>query len=139
MATLEPPLSDAKNNLVTQTICERANGLFLHARLVTDNLTEGLRDGTITEETALAQIGEVVEISLYTEEIYMMAKSRRILLKKTTNEDRHHCTASLSLGAGTSHLITVLKQCLNASGYSLRLAQTSMQLWMMRINMTTRI
>ncbi|PTB38507.1 hypothetical protein M441DRAFT_197509 [Trichoderma asperellum CBS 433.97] len=51
MATLDPPLSDDKNELVKQTICERANGLFLHARLVADNLAEGLRDGHITEET----------------------------------------------------------------------------------------
>ncbi|KAL6695813.1 ankyrin repeat-containing domain protein [Trichoderma pleuroticola] len=51
MATLEPPLSDDKNELIKQTICERANGLFLHARLIADNLAEGLRDGHITEET----------------------------------------------------------------------------------------
>ncbi|KAL6889127.1 ankyrin repeat-containing domain protein [Trichoderma evansii] len=51
MATLDPPLSNDKNELVKQTICERANGLFLHARLVADNLAEGLRDGHITEET----------------------------------------------------------------------------------------
>ncbi|KAK4083643.1 uncharacterized protein Triagg1_1305 [Trichoderma aggressivum f. europaeum] len=51
MATLEPPLSDDKNELIKQAICERANGLFLHARLIADNLAEGLRDGHITEET----------------------------------------------------------------------------------------
>ncbi|KAL7911329.1 ankyrin repeat-containing domain protein [Trichoderma velutinum] len=51
MATLEPPLSDDKNELIKQTICERANGLFLHARLIADNLAEGLRDGHIIEET----------------------------------------------------------------------------------------
>ncbi|KKP00475.1 hypothetical protein THAR02_07420 [Trichoderma harzianum] len=51
MATLEPPLSDDKNELIKQTICERANGLFLHARLIADNLAEGLRNGHITEET----------------------------------------------------------------------------------------
>lgn len=51
MATLDPPLSDDKNELVRQTICERANGLFLQARLMADNLAEGLRDGRITEET----------------------------------------------------------------------------------------
>lgn len=51
MATLDPPLSNEKNELVKQTICERANGLFLHARLVADNLADGLRDGHITEET----------------------------------------------------------------------------------------
>lgn len=51
MATLDPPLSNDKNELVKQTICERANGLFLHARLIADNLAEGLRDRHITEET----------------------------------------------------------------------------------------
>ncbi|UKZ78952.1 hypothetical protein TrVFT333_006701 [Trichoderma virens FT-333] len=51
MATLDPPLSDEKNELVKQTICERANGLFLQARLIADNLAEGLRDRHITEET----------------------------------------------------------------------------------------
>jgi hypothetical protein len=51
MATLEPPLSDERNGLVRKAICERANGLFLQARLMTDNLTEGLRDGRITEES----------------------------------------------------------------------------------------
>ncbi|PON27749.1 hypothetical protein TGAM01_v203516 [Trichoderma gamsii] len=51
MATLDPPLSHEKNEMVKQTICERAKGLFLHARLVADNLAEGLRDRHITEET----------------------------------------------------------------------------------------
>ncbi|KAK4158282.1 ankyrin repeat-containing domain protein [Chaetomidium leptoderma] len=51
MATLDPPLSDDKNELVRQTLCERANGLFLQARLMADNLAEGLRDGRITEAT----------------------------------------------------------------------------------------
>ncbi|KAH0528268.1 hypothetical protein TsFJ059_003153 [Trichoderma semiorbis] len=51
MAKLEPSLSDDKNELIKQTICERANGLFLHTRLIADNLAEGLRDGHITEET----------------------------------------------------------------------------------------
>ena len=39
MATLDPPLSDDTNELVKQTICEHANGLFLQARLVADNRT----------------------------------------------------------------------------------------------------
>ncbi|KAH6854072.1 ankyrin repeat-containing domain protein [Chaetomium sp. MPI-CAGE-AT-0009] len=51
MATLEPPLSEDKNELVRQSICERANGLFLQARLLADNLAEGLRDGRVSEET----------------------------------------------------------------------------------------
>jgi ankyrin repeat protein len=50
MATLDPPLGDDKNELVRQSICERANGLFLQARLLADNLAEGMRDGRITEE-----------------------------------------------------------------------------------------
>ncbi|KAH6687893.1 ankyrin repeat-containing domain protein [Plectosphaerella plurivora] len=49
MAALEPPLSTQTRDLVKMTICERANGLFLHARLVADNLAEGLRDARITE------------------------------------------------------------------------------------------
>nr|WOD45875.1 hypothetical protein [Trichoderma atroviride] len=51
MATLDPPLSSDKNELVKQTICERAKGLFLHARLIADNLAEGLGNKHITEET----------------------------------------------------------------------------------------
>jgi ankyrin repeat protein len=51
MAKLDPPLSPDKHELVGQTICERANGLFLQARLVTDNLAEALQDGRVTEET----------------------------------------------------------------------------------------
>jgi len=51
IATLEIPLSTDKNELVKQTICERANGLFLHARLMADNLVEGLLDGRITPDT----------------------------------------------------------------------------------------
>lgn len=34
-----------------EAICERAQGLFLHARLMTDTLTEGLKTGRITEAT----------------------------------------------------------------------------------------
>ncbi|KAL7920278.1 putative ankyrin repeat protein [Trichoderma austrokoningii] len=51
MATLDPPLSNDKAELVKQTICERAKGLFLHARLIADNLAKGLQDRHITEET----------------------------------------------------------------------------------------
>ncbi|KAL2211233.1 ankyrin, partial [Sarocladium strictum] len=51
MASLEKPLSEDKTQLVRDTICERASGLFLHARLAVDNLAEGLRDGEITEES----------------------------------------------------------------------------------------
>ncbi|KAJ3492838.1 hypothetical protein NLG97_g5115 [Lecanicillium saksenae] len=51
MASLESRLSDDKCELVRQAICERASGLFLHARLVTDNLAQGLQEGRITEET----------------------------------------------------------------------------------------
>lgn len=56
MTTLDPPLSVDRNELVRQTICERANGLFLQARLMADNLAEGLRDGRITEETLPASL-----------------------------------------------------------------------------------
>ncbi|KAJ6786093.1 hypothetical protein PWT90_05981 [Aphanocladium album] len=51
MASLEPRLSDDRSELVRQAICERASGLFLHARLVTDNLAQGLQEGHITDET----------------------------------------------------------------------------------------
>ncbi|KAK3186747.1 hypothetical protein K4F52_004493 [Lecanicillium sp. MT-2017a] len=51
MAALQPQLSDDKFKLVKHAICERARGLFLHARLVTDNLAQSLRDGRVTEET----------------------------------------------------------------------------------------
>ncbi|KAJ4354592.1 uncharacterized protein N0V89_006329 [Didymosphaeria variabile] len=49
--TLEPKLGVAKYQEVKEAICERAKGLFLHARLMTDNLITGLREGTIVEET----------------------------------------------------------------------------------------
>lgn len=51
MASLETPLSSERNELVKQAICTRANGLFLHARLVADNLAQNLEEGLITEET----------------------------------------------------------------------------------------
>lgn len=51
MASLNPKLSDERNELVKKAICERASGLFLHARLVTDNLAQSLQEGSVTEET----------------------------------------------------------------------------------------
>lgn len=51
MASLEPRLSDDKCELVRQTICQRASGLFLHARLVADNLAQSLQERRVTEET----------------------------------------------------------------------------------------
>ncbi|KAK8099138.1 ankyrin repeat-containing protein [Apiospora kogelbergensis] len=51
LATLDTTLSPEKEDLVKQTICERAQGLFLHARLMTDNLTDGLQKGRIAEQT----------------------------------------------------------------------------------------
>lgn len=51
MASLQTRLSSERNELVKQAICERANGLFLHARLVADNLAQNLEEGLITEET----------------------------------------------------------------------------------------
>lgn len=44
-------ISPEKEDIVRQVICERAKGLFLHARLVIDALVEGLKAGRITEET----------------------------------------------------------------------------------------
>lgn len=49
MGTLDPTLSPEKEDKVKEAICERAQGLFLHARLMTDTLTEGLKTGRITE------------------------------------------------------------------------------------------
>ncbi|KAJ4296658.1 hypothetical protein N0V90_006706 [Kalmusia sp. IMI 367209] len=49
--TLEPQLSSDKYQEVKEAICDRAKGLFLHARLMTDNLTTGLREGSILGET----------------------------------------------------------------------------------------
>lgn len=51
MASLEPRLSDDRCNLVRSAICKRASGLFLHARLITDNLAQNLQEGRVTEET----------------------------------------------------------------------------------------
>ncbi|KAI1187124.1 ankyrin [Nemania serpens] len=51
MGTLDPALSPEKEDRVKDAICERAQGLFLHARLMTDTLTEGLKTGRITEVT----------------------------------------------------------------------------------------
>jgi len=51
LGTLEPRLHAAKERELKGAICARAEGLFLHARLLTDNLTEGLREGTTVEET----------------------------------------------------------------------------------------
>ncbi|KAL8330549.1 hypothetical protein RB593_001525 [Gaeumannomyces tritici] len=51
LSALSPRLSTKVEELTKNTICERAQGLFLHGRLTTDNLTEGLRDGRITEVT----------------------------------------------------------------------------------------
>ncbi|KAI1132035.1 ankyrin [Nemania abortiva] len=51
ISALDTMLSPEKEDKVKQVICERARGLFLHARLMTDTLTEGLQAGRITEET----------------------------------------------------------------------------------------
>lgn len=50
LASLEPQLSSEKCNLVRTTICQRASGLFLHARLITDNLALSLQEERITED-----------------------------------------------------------------------------------------
>ncbi|KAJ8120565.1 hypothetical protein ONZ43_g2754 [Nemania bipapillata] len=51
ISSLDTTLSPEKEDRVKQAICERARGLFLHARLMTDTLTEGLQTGRITEAT----------------------------------------------------------------------------------------
>ncbi|KAI0447555.1 ankyrin repeat-containing domain protein [Xylaria telfairii] len=49
--TLDRVISPEKEDIVREVICERAKGLFLHARLMIDALVEGLKAGRITEET----------------------------------------------------------------------------------------
>ncbi|KAI0869925.1 ankyrin repeat-containing domain protein [Hypoxylon argillaceum] len=51
ISSLDAMLSPETEDKVKQAICERARGLFLHARLMTDTLAEGLQTGRITEET----------------------------------------------------------------------------------------
>ena len=51
LGSLIPRLSQEKEQLLRDTICQRAQGLFLHARIVTDNLTESLKVDRITEAT----------------------------------------------------------------------------------------
>ncbi|KAI8945778.1 ankyrin repeat-containing domain protein [Xylaria longipes] len=51
MCALDPVITPEKEIIVRQAICERAQGLFLHARLMVDALIEGLKSGRITEET----------------------------------------------------------------------------------------
>ncbi|KAF4464176.1 ankyrin repeat-containing [Fusarium albosuccineum] len=51
LGSLIPRLSADKEQLVRDTICQRAQGLFLHARLITDTLTENLKLDIVTEET----------------------------------------------------------------------------------------
>ncbi|RGP63182.1 ankyrin repeat-containing [Fusarium sporotrichioides] len=51
VATIKPPISNERKELVMHTICDRAGGLFLHARLILDSLIEGLQDGSITNES----------------------------------------------------------------------------------------
>ncbi|CAH0028155.1 unnamed protein product [Clonostachys rhizophaga] len=50
LVSLNPSLRPETEDLVKKTICKCAQGLFLHARLVTDNLTNGLKDSRITED-----------------------------------------------------------------------------------------
>ncbi|KAF2967838.1 hypothetical protein GQX73_g5725 [Xylaria multiplex] len=51
MSTLDPMMSPEKKDIVRQAVCDRAQGLFLHARLMIDALVEGLQAGRITEDT----------------------------------------------------------------------------------------
>jgi ankyrin repeat protein len=51
LRTLEPRVSHEKEVQVKDAICERANGLFLYARLTMDSLAEGLQEGSIIEDT----------------------------------------------------------------------------------------
>ena len=51
LMSLQPSLRPETEERVKQTICDRAQGLFLHARLLMDSLYEGLDDGSITEDS----------------------------------------------------------------------------------------
>ncbi|KAI0533164.1 ankyrin repeat-containing domain protein [Xylaria digitata] len=51
MSTLDPMMSPEKEDIVRQAVCDHAQGLFLHARLMIDALVEGLKASRITEET----------------------------------------------------------------------------------------
>lgn len=59
MASLATYLGQDKMKLVRNAICDRASGLFLHARLAADNLAEGLTDGRITAETLPASLDRI--------------------------------------------------------------------------------
>lgn len=56
MASLVPRLSLETESRVTGALCEAAKGLFLHARLLMDNLEEGLKTDRITEESLPASL-----------------------------------------------------------------------------------
>ena len=68
MDELDRRLRSDKHKAVKDAICDRAQGLFLHARLMTDNLIEGLVEGRIVEEnlpTSLERLPRSLR-SLYT-------------------------------------------------------------------------
>ncbi|KAL1837675.1 hypothetical protein VTJ49DRAFT_3525 [Mycothermus thermophilus] len=56
--------ANEKCELIRQTICGRANGLFLHARLAIDNLAEGLREGRIDPVELPQRLDELLPSTL---------------------------------------------------------------------------
>lgn len=56
MGSLVPRLSLETEARVIEALCETANGLFLHARLLMDNLEEGLKTDRITEASLPASL-----------------------------------------------------------------------------------
>jgi ankyrin repeat protein len=65
---LNPRLSSSKHDMVKHAICKRSRGLFLHARLMTDNLSEGISSGRISEETLPSSLESLLKnlVDLYT-------------------------------------------------------------------------
>ncbi|KAL2118791.1 hypothetical protein VTJ04DRAFT_5750 [Mycothermus thermophilus] len=59
--------ADAKNKgeLIRQTICTRAKGLFLHARLALDNLADALREGQVVPDELPQRLDELLPSTLY--------------------------------------------------------------------------
>ncbi|KAL2266781.1 hypothetical protein VTJ83DRAFT_6133 [Remersonia thermophila] len=56
--------AEEKRDLIRQTICGRANGLFLHARLAIDNLAQGLREGRVDPAQLPQQLDELLPSTL---------------------------------------------------------------------------
>lgn len=83
MATLEPSLRPETEDRVRDTICERAKGLFLHARLMTEHLTESLRMGLITEDELPERLEESPQSLIEVYEQLLAEHARRSKVTQT--------------------------------------------------------